>query len=73
MNSWKEFEIMTRGERIPRGDRKTLFTNCITDERDITSSDNSTNGNRVDGMNSVSISSIGTDSVVGCSRKKMKR
>ena len=63
---------MTRGERIPRGDRKTLFTNCIMDERDV-GSDNSTNGNRVNGMKSVSISSIRTDSVVGCSRKKMKK
>ena len=50
MNSWKEFEMMARGERIPRGDRKTLFTNCIVDETDI-SSDSSTNGNRGAGTN----------------------
>ena len=72
MNSWKEFEMMARGERIPRGDRKTLFTNCIVDEIDEIS-DSSTNGSRGIGTNSVSVSSAGTSSVVGNGRTKMKK
>ena len=72
MNSWKEFEMMARGERIPRGDRQTLFTNCIVDEIDEIS-DSSTNGSRGIGTNSVSVSSAGTSSVVGNGRTKMKK
>ena len=64
MNSGKEIKMMARQERIPRGDRKTSFSNCIVDERDV-GSDNSANANGVNGMNSESVSSIGTNSIVG--------
>ena len=73
MNSWKEFEMIAKGEKIQRGDRKTLFTNCNTDEKNINSVESNRN-NRLDGMNSVSAeSSIGNDMVSGASRKKIKK
>lgn len=72
MNSWKEFEMMARGERIRRGDRQTLFTNCIVDELNNCSDGNS-NGTRGTGTNSESVSTIETTSIRGNGKGKGKK
>ena len=41
MNSWDEFELVAKGENIPRGNRKTLFTNCSVDSLESSSNGSS--------------------------------
>lgn len=73
MNSWEEFELMAKGEKIPRGNRKTLFTNCNVEDNDTTSSNGSSIATR-DSTSSISVSSVGTSSNVrGNNNKNIKK